>query len=149
MEDVTALARRFAERALGAGDAAAFDALVHDDDVVETGLKPEGPIRGKAEYGRVIAETLGAAISGASLTVDEVLDAGPGRAVVRFTAHGDHTGELWGVPPTGRRITMREIHLMRFEGGRLVENIVGGMNPLDWETIFAAPTAAKLAGAAA
>ena len=142
--DNVALARRFAERALGAGDMAAFDEIVADDIVVETGLKPDAPIRGKAEYGAVIGERLGAILSNASMDVEEVAALGEDRAMVRFTASADHTGSLWGVPATGRRITMREVHIMRFRDGKLVENLVGGLNPLDWEMIHAAPIRAML-----
>lgn len=138
------LARRFVERALGMGDMAAFDEIVAEDVVVHTGLKPTGSIRGKAEYKRVLAETLGRVFSDGEMAVDDVAATSDGRVVVRFTARATHTGALWGIQPTGRRITMREMHFMRFRDGGLVENWVGGLNPLEFEMIFAPAIAAML-----
>lgn len=43
------------------------------------------------------------------------------RVVVRMTAAGTHTGELMGIPPTGKRLEMSGIVIYRFEGGKIVE----------------------------
>lgn len=43
------------------------------------------------------------------------------RVVVRMTAAGMHTGELLGVPPTGKRLEMDGIVIYRFENGKIVE----------------------------
>ena len=41
--------------------------------------------------------------------------------VVRMTAAGMHTGELFGIPPTGKRLEMTGIVIYRFEDGKIVE----------------------------
>lgn len=41
--------------------------------------------------------------------------------VVRMTAAGLHTGELFGVPPTGKRLEMTGIVVYRFENGKIAE----------------------------
>jgi predicted ester cyclase len=41
--------------------------------------------------------------------------------VERFTAGGTHRGELMGVAPTGRTITLAGINIFRIEGERIVE----------------------------
>lgn len=41
--------------------------------------------------------------------------------VVRMTAAGVHTGELLGVPPTGKRLAMDGIVIYRFENGKIAE----------------------------
>jgi predicted ester cyclase len=46
------------------------------------------------------------------------------RVVVRLRASGTHTGELMGVPPTGKRVTMTGIAIYRLAGGRIVERWV-------------------------
>jgi predicted ester cyclase len=38
-----------------------------------------------------------------------------------FTASGTHTGELFGVPGTGRSLTLRGINVFRLSGDRIVE----------------------------
>ena len=45
---------------------------------------------------------------------------GDGRVVAQWTATGTHTGPLMGVPPTGRRFSLRGCDVTRAEGGRLV-----------------------------
>jgi ketosteroid isomerase-like protein len=139
-----AAARRFVEQVLGRGDMAAFDELVADDVWVSTGLKPDAPITSKAEYAHVIGSTLGVALSNGSMTVHEVLPTLDGAVVVRFTAEADHTGELDGVAPSGRRLVLSETHLMRFRDGRLVRNHVGALNPLHWEVTYAPVIAPKI-----
>ena len=42
-------------------------------------------------------------------------------AVVRWTAHGTHTGDGLGLPPTGRSISLRGLTWIRTSGGKLLE----------------------------
>lgn len=129
-----AAARRFVEGVLGGAEPTAFAELVHPDIVVDSGIKPvDGPIRGAEEYGRVLGATLGAAFSGGSMTIDDIAPLVDGRVVVRFTATAENTAPLNGIAATGRTFTFKEVHLMRFEDGKLVENWVGALNPLMYE----------------
>lgn len=146
IERNAAAARRFVEEVLGRGDMAAFDDLVADDVWVSTGLKPDAPITSKAEYAQVIGSTLGVGLSNGSMTVHEVLPTLDGAVVVRFTAQADHTGELDGIAPTGRRFVLSETHLMRFRDGKLVRSHVGALNPLHWEMTYAPVIAPKILG---
>lgn len=139
-----AAARRFVEDALGKGDARAFDELVADDVWVSSGLKPDAPIRGKAEYGQVLARTIGSALSNGRLQIDEAVPTPDGRVLVRFTAEADHTGSVDGIEASGRRLTLAEMHLLRFRDGRIVENLVGALNPLQWEMLFAPAIAPRV-----
>jgi hypothetical protein len=140
------VARRFVEGVLGGAEPAAFAEIVHPDIVVDTGLKPAGgPIRGAAEYGAVLGSTLGAAFANGRMEIKDIAPLQDGRIVVRFEASADNTGALNGIPSTGLRFTFCELHLMRFdEEGRLVENWVGGLNPLMYETWQAPVMAAAL-----
>lgn len=133
-----AVVRQFVQRGLGQGDMAAFDELVAEDVYVSTGLKPGAPINGRAEYKDVVAKTLAVALRGdnAAMTFLEVSPLADGRVVVRFSVQADHVGVLNGVPATNRRLTLNEIHLMTVQDGRIVENLVGALNPLQWEMIY-------------
>src|SRR5438105_1913989 len=40
------------------------------------------------------------------------------RVVVRTTMRGTHGGDFFGIPATGRRVTMGGIHVLRIAGGK-------------------------------
>lgn len=45
------------------------------------------------------------------------------RVVSHWTARGTHTGDLLGLPPTGKTVDLRGISLGRIADGRFVENL--------------------------
>ena len=126
---------RFASAFLGRADLAVADEVVADDVVVHTGLSPAEPIRGRDAYKQVIAGFAEAFPVG-RMEIHEVLDAGPDRVLLRFTAHATHAKDYYGVAATGRAVPMHETHLIRLRDGRIVENYVGAVN-LAFEMIMA------------
>ncbi len=42
--------------------------------------------------------------------------------VTRWTARGTHLGEFMGIAPTGKRIEMRGIAILRIRDGKIIEN---------------------------
>jgi predicted ester cyclase len=56
--------------------------------------------------------------------VEEIISGGD-RVVMRCTLTGTHEGPFMGVPPTGRRIEVTEIHIYHLEDGKAVEHRVG------------------------
>jgi steroid delta-isomerase-like uncharacterized protein len=65
------------------------------------------------------------------LSLDEVFGQ-EDKLCVRFTNTGSHVGELFGVPPTGREITMEGMTVMHFRNGKCVErwSVVDIIGPL-------------------
>ncbi|MDQ3855881.1 MAG: ester cyclase [Chloroflexota bacterium] len=53
-------------------------------------------------------------------TVEDLI-AKEDKVVGRFTMRGTHSGEFMGIPPTGRRVTMSGIDIVRVAGGKIVE----------------------------
>ena len=43
------------------------------------------------------------------------------RVVTRWTATGTHTGELRGIPPTGKQVTIAEVAIYRIADGKIAE----------------------------
>lgn len=56
--------------------------------------------------------------------VEELIAEGE-KVVLRCTLAGTHEGPFMGIPPTGRRIEVTEIHVFRLEDGKAVEHRVG------------------------
>ena len=54
-------------------------------------------------------------------SIDDMFGEGDALAI-RWSSAGTHQGAFLGVPPTGRRITLTGIHVMRVEGGKVVEH---------------------------
>jgi steroid delta-isomerase-like uncharacterized protein len=61
-----------------------------------------------------------AAVPGVQLDIHETFGDGE-KLAVRYTVTGTHTGDLMGIPPTGKEISMTGITVMNFEDGRVVE----------------------------
>jgi predicted ester cyclase len=40
---------------------------------------------------------------------------------VRLTYSGTHTGDFFGIPPTGKKVTMTSVAIYRISNGKLVE----------------------------
>ena len=54
-------------------------------------------------------------------TIYEIFEIGD-RVFHRGSFSGTHTGEFMGIPPTGKKITITEMTLDRFDDGKLVEH---------------------------
>ena len=84
------------------------------------------PIRGidglKANFQQYID-----AFTGAHITVIEQI-AEDDVIASRWTASGTHTGEIAGIAPTGKDVTISGITISKLEGGRVIEEWV------NWDT---------------
>ncbi len=127
------VARRFVVYGLARGDGATLDKLVAEDVVVTSGISPLAPMVGKAAFFAGLG-TLGA-FSNVELVLEDVLPKAD-RVTVRYTSHGTHTGDQLGVAATQKRITMKEIRLMRIRDGQIVEDFVADIN-YDWPWLVA------------
>jgi len=58
-------------------------------------------------------------------TVEDMVAEGD-RVVVRFTATGTHQGDLMGIAPTGKQVTVTAMSINRIVGGKIVE---------EWESV--------------
>ena len=54
------------------------------------------------------------------VTIDDIF-AVDDKVTLRWSSHGTHCGELQGIPPTNRPMTMTGIAIYRFAGGKIVE----------------------------
>jgi len=56
------------------------------------------------------------------ITIDDMVAEGD-RVAVRFTLTGTHDGDLMGIAPTGKKVTMTGAAFSRFAGGKEVETL--------------------------
>src|SRR5215471_11569701 len=116
-----ATARRFIEEILDTGDWSRADEVLTDDVVMHHPSSPE-PIRGiEAVHGFLGQFRTG--MPDLRLAVQDVAE-GDDAVAVRWTAHGTHNADMFGVPPTGNEIDIHGISFFRFEGDRIAEDWV-------------------------
>ena len=109
------VARRFLEEVLGRGDYELMDALVVDgyaDRSLPDGVTP-----------RMAIEAFRGGFPDAAVSIEHQVE-GDDTVVTRWVATGTHTGEFFGIPATGRRMTMEGFSEYRFEGDRMAESWV-------------------------
>jgi predicted ester cyclase len=99
-------------------DLDALDAIVSPDYVLHDPSLPE-EVRG-LEGAKGLVEMYGNAIGGLRVTIEHQFAEGDFVAT-RFTARGTHEGEIMGVAPTGRELTLTGIAISRFRDGKIVE----------------------------
>ena len=120
-EELKAIARRYIEEVWNNGNLALIDELFAPDHINHS---PNlGQMAGPEGLKQLIA-TFRQAAPDLHFTIDDMLAEGD-RVVTRWTARGTHQGELMGVPPTGKQITVTAIVIDRIVGGRFVEHWAG------------------------
>jgi predicted ester cyclase len=101
---------------INAGDIAGFGDLVADDFVEHQGGPGLPPTKeGTLEFFRILL----AAFPDMRMNVEDLI-ASEDKTVARVKATGTHKGEFMGVAPTGTRVDMQLIDIMRFDGAGLV-----------------------------
>jgi predicted ester cyclase len=110
--------RTFIEQAFNEKNSGALDAYF-SPDLTDHALPPALPsgFQGrKMFYGAFLA-----AFPDLHLQIEDLV-AENDRVVTYWSASGTHTGELMGIPPTGKSATFTGIAIDRFENGQSVEH---------------------------
>ena len=99
------IVRRFIAEVWNAGELAAVEELVHPEYAVEG--EPRGPefVRGNVAWYRTVFPDLDSVIEQMVAEGDWV--------AVRLTLRGTHLGPLGDIPPSGKRVEMREMVFWR------------------------------------
>ncbi|HEU0304895.1 MAG TPA: ester cyclase [Gaiellaceae bacterium] len=116
MADAKEIVRRLTEESWK--DPSVIDELVSADYVGYDPAEPE-PVRGIAGLKEQL-EKYQAAFEGAHVTIDEQFAEGD-IVATRWTGQGTHTGEIAGVAPTGKEVTVTGITISRVADGKVVE----------------------------
>jgi steroid delta-isomerase-like uncharacterized protein len=141
-DDTTTPTRRVIEEAYNAGRLETLDDVLAPEFVGTDPALPE-PIRG-IEAEKQIVAAYRSGFPDLHITIDDMIVAGD-KVVTRWTARGTHTGELWGMAPTGKEVTVTGIGIDRVANGRIVEawnnwDTLGFMQQLGAVPVAAATT---------
>jgi predicted ester cyclase len=111
------LIRRIFDEIINAGNAGAVDELM-TEDYIDHG--PMGDLHGTEAFKQVVAMWR-SAVPDVHCAVEDLFSSGDMVAWnVRTT--GTHTGEMMGIPPTGRRIELLSPNIGRVRDGRASEH---------------------------
>jgi steroid delta-isomerase-like uncharacterized protein len=137
-EENAAIARRWHEDVINGANLDALDEITTDDIVHHAGTFPDGVGRD------TVKGVLGALLTGfpdVHHTVDQVITQDD-FVVIRWTAHGTHTGPFQGHAPTGKPVTWTGINIFRIACGRIAEewSEVDGLGRLQQIGLPATPT---------
>ena len=116
-DEIKALIRRNIEEVWSKGNLAAHEEVSHPDRVTHRPV--HGEMKGAAEH-KSHPQAIQSGFSNVRISIDHLIAEGD-MAAARLTIHARHTGEFWGVAPTGKEITITGIHMYRIEGGRIAE----------------------------
>jgi steroid delta-isomerase-like uncharacterized protein len=78
--------------------------------------QPEGP-----EGIKVVVSMFRAGMPDLRVVIEDVIAEGD-KVMMRYRIEGTHEGELFGVPPTGRRVSIESITVERVSGGKIREH---------------------------
>lgn len=117
-EDLKAIARRTWEEIFPACDVDGL-AEVTDANVVSHGARPGEP--GGLEGVTQTMFWLARVFSDQRWEIHQLIQEGE-LVVVQATHHGRHTGDLMGIPPTGRDVAYDYVHILRYKDGKAVEH---------------------------
>ena len=123
--DVKEIARRVAEDPWR-GKLDEVLELIADDYVGYVAGSPE-PLRGGDGFRNFVTAYLTGFPDG-TITVDEQIAEGD-RVATRWTGRGTNTGELLGMPATGKQVTIEGISIERIVDGKVREALV------TWDTL--------------
>jgi steroid delta-isomerase-like uncharacterized protein len=117
IEHNKAIARRFINEIFVNGNSNAVEELVAED------FTPHD--WGEVEPGRQsmldAIQRASAGLSDVVMSIEDVI-AEDDKVVVRLTSSATQTGEFMGMPPSGARYTIPEIHIFRFRDGQVTEH---------------------------
>ena len=118
VEENKALARRAVEELFNRGNLEAADELFAPDYILHDPASPE-EVRGPEGFKRFVG-IFRTAFPDLHVTIEEQIAEGD-MMVTRYTVRGTHTGELMGLPPSGKRVTVVGVGVSRASGGKFVE----------------------------
>ena len=112
-----AIVRRFIEQAFNDGNLAVIDELVASGYINHVA---PADVRGR-EGMKTFVTTYRTAFPDYACTIDDQVAEGD-KVVTRWTVRGTQHGDLMGIPPTGKQVSLPGVVVDRIANGQLVES---------------------------
>ena len=116
-EENKRIARRFIEESFGQGKFHLLDEILADDYLDHDAPPGTPPGREGMKY---IKAAYRSAFPDLQFTIEDQIAEGD-KVTTRWTFRGTHTGELFGIPPTGKKVVMPGISIYRIADARMQE----------------------------
>jgi steroid delta-isomerase-like uncharacterized protein len=113
-----AVVRRFIEEVQNRKDWGAYDEL-NAEDFVNLSAPPGVP--SDREGGKMFLGAFLNAFPDSQVTIEDMIAEGD-RVVTKKTFTGTHTAELNGIPPTGKRVSITYVDILRLRDGEIIEH---------------------------
>jgi len=110
------IVRRFVNEVINNGDYSALQELVHPDYLYRS---PDQELRGTDAL-KSIFTAYRSGLADLNVSIDDLVVSGD-RVMIRTTLTGTHTGDLMGMPATGKQLTVPGLVLSRLQDGMIVE----------------------------
>jgi steroid delta-isomerase-like uncharacterized protein len=116
-EENKAIVRRQLDEMWNQGNLAVADELFAADVILHGGLpgQPSG-VEGIKQGVKLNRD----AFADYHNTADDLIAEGD-KVAIRWTARGTHTGEMLGMPPTGKQVTLTGMTIVRIADGKITE----------------------------
>ena len=118
LEEIKRKARRIWEDIFPNSDVEGLAEVIHPDSIDHG--DPPGTPQGFEGVKRTML-WLGSVFTNQEWEIHDVIGEGD-TVVVHCTLHAEHTGNLMGIAPTGRRIAQPYVHILRFQDGKAIEH---------------------------
>jgi steroid delta-isomerase-like uncharacterized protein len=117
-EESRAIVRRYLD-VYERGNVDLLDELLSPDYVNHSPATPDLPTG--PEGVKAVVSMFRSAMPDLVIVIEDTI-AESDKVAVRYTLEGTHEGELFGVPPTGRRLSIKSITVERVSDGRIREH---------------------------
>lgn len=110
------IVRRFVDEVINRGDDSAMRELVHPKYLHRA---PNQEIRGRDQL-KVFFNAYRKGLPDLNVSIDDLVASGD-KVVISMTLNGTHTGDLMGIPATGKPLSVHGMVISRIEDGRIIE----------------------------
>lgn len=118
-EQNKAVFRRMVDEVFNRGNIAVVDEIMTPDFMEREELPPGFP-PGR-EGVKLLTQMLRSAFPDFKATIEDTLAEGD-RVMIRMTWSGTQQGEFMGIPPTGKRMSIQVIDIVRLSNGKVAEH---------------------------